>query len=126
MTKPPLHVATGGVQFGNDLPITLISGPCQAEGVQHSIDIAGALAEACRKAGLGYVFKASFDKANRTSVSASGAWGWTPGSRRWPPSNLRSAAPCSRISTCPSNAPPLPQLWTFSRSPPFSAGRPTF
>ena len=79
MTKPPLHVATGGVQFGNDLPITLISGPCQAEGVQHSIDIAGALAEACRKAGLGYVFKASFDKANRTSVSGKRGMGLDAG-----------------------------------------------
>ncbi|MEM7295585.1 MAG: 3-deoxy-8-phosphooctulonate synthase, partial [Pseudomonadota bacterium] len=44
-------------------------GPCAAEGEQHSIDIAGILAEACRARGIGYIFKASFDKANRTSVS---------------------------------------------------------
>ncbi|MBY8974769.1 3-deoxy-8-phosphooctulonate synthase [Rhodobacteraceae bacterium NNCM2] len=62
------HVRTGDVAFGNDLPIALISGPCQAEGVAHSIDIAGKLAEACKAAGVGYVFKASFDKANRSSL----------------------------------------------------------
>ncbi len=62
------HVRAGNVAFGNDLPISLISGPCQAEGVQHSLDIAGTLAEACKTTGIGYVFKASFDKANRSSM----------------------------------------------------------
>ncbi|MEM9043078.1 MAG: 3-deoxy-8-phosphooctulonate synthase [Pseudomonadota bacterium] len=69
MINTPHHVSLPGVEFGNDLPIVLISGPCAAEGEQHSIDIAGPLAEACKDAGIGYVFKASFDKANRTSVS---------------------------------------------------------
>ncbi|MEM8792950.1 MAG: 3-deoxy-8-phosphooctulonate synthase [Pseudomonadota bacterium] len=69
METSPVHVALPGMIFGNDLPIVLISGPCQAEGEQHSIDIAGVLAEACTASGIGYVFKASFDKANRTSVS---------------------------------------------------------
>ena len=63
-----IGVGESSVEIGNDLPIALISGPCQAEGEQHSIDIAGTLAEACRDAGIGYVFKASFDKANRTSL----------------------------------------------------------
>jgi 2-dehydro-3-deoxyphosphooctonate aldolase (KDO 8-P synthase) len=58
-----------GVSFGNDLPIALISGPCQTEGTQHSIDIAGHLAEICAARGIDFVFKASFDKANRTSLS---------------------------------------------------------
>ncbi len=55
--------------LANDRPLALIAGPCQAEGVQHSLDIAGPLAEACRAEGIGFVFKASFDKANRTSLS---------------------------------------------------------
>ncbi|MFK7945632.1 MAG: 3-deoxy-8-phosphooctulonate synthase [Paracoccaceae bacterium] len=62
-------VSAGAVQFSNKMPFALISGPCQAEGEQHSIDIAGALTEACGARGIGFVFKASFDKANRTSVS---------------------------------------------------------
>ena len=65
----PRRVAIGGVEFANDLPFGLISGPCQAEGSQHSVDIAGVLAEICASRGIGYVFKASFDKANRTSLS---------------------------------------------------------
>ncbi|MEM9097128.1 MAG: 3-deoxy-8-phosphooctulonate synthase [Pseudomonadota bacterium] len=69
MQTTPHHVSLPGIEIGNDLPLFLIAGPCAAEGVQHSIDIAGPLAEACKTAGIGYVFKASFDKANRTSVS---------------------------------------------------------
>ena len=62
-------VAVGNVQIANDRPFALISGPCQAESQQHSVDIAGHLAEICAARGIGYVFKASFDKANRTSLS---------------------------------------------------------
>ncbi len=63
----PIRVRAGGVRFGNDLPLTLIAGPCQLEGADHAIDIAGQLQELCARFGLGYVFKASFDKANRSS-----------------------------------------------------------
>lgn len=62
-------VKIGDVSFANDQKFALISGPCAAEGSNHSIDIAGHLAEICRDRAIGYVFKASFDKANRTSVS---------------------------------------------------------
>ncbi len=58
----------GPVRIGNALPFALISGPCQAEGVQHSLDIAGTLAGLCAARGIGLIFKASYDKANRTSL----------------------------------------------------------
>jgi len=60
----------GGVRVGNDLPLTLIAGPCQLQSADHAQMIAGHMAEVCRAAGAGYVFKASFDKANRTSLAA--------------------------------------------------------
>jgi 2-dehydro-3-deoxyphosphooctonate aldolase (KDO 8-P synthase) len=63
------EVSVGGVTFGNDLPLVVIAGPCQIESADHAQMIAGAMAEACAAAGLGYVFKASYDKANRTSLS---------------------------------------------------------
>ena len=63
------HVAVGTGQIGNDLPLTVIAGPCQLEGLDHALNIAEVMARACAEAGLGYVFKASFDKANRTSVT---------------------------------------------------------
>lgn len=59
----------GSVTVGNDMPLTFLSGPCQLESVDHAVMIAGTLAEACAKHGAGFVFKGSFDKANRTSLS---------------------------------------------------------
>lgn len=55
------------VAFGNHLPFALIAGPCQLEGRQHALEIAQALKEMTDRLGIGLVFKASFDKANRTS-----------------------------------------------------------
>ncbi|MCX7890036.1 MAG: 3-deoxy-8-phosphooctulonate synthase [Rhodobacteraceae bacterium] len=57
-----------GLKVSNDAPLTLIGGPCQLESLDHAQMIAGALAEACAAEGLGFIFKASYDKANRTSV----------------------------------------------------------
>lgn len=66
---PQRHVAAGGVTFGNDLPLVVIAGPCQLETLDHALSIAEPLAEACARANAGFVFKASYDKANRTSLS---------------------------------------------------------
>ena len=67
--KPNPHVSVGGVTFGNNLPIVLIAGPCQLESRDHAFDIAGRLKEMAAKAGIGLVYKTSFDKANRTSLA---------------------------------------------------------
>ncbi|TJZ94246.1 3-deoxy-8-phosphooctulonate synthase [Paracoccus gahaiensis] len=66
---PARHVPIGGVTCGNDLPLTVIAGPCQLEGLDHAMMIAETMATACAAAGASFVFKASFDKANRTSLS---------------------------------------------------------
>ena len=62
-------VTIGGLTVGNDRPLLVIAGPCQLESLDHAQMIAGAMAEACRASGAQYVFKASYDKANRTSLS---------------------------------------------------------
>ncbi len=62
------HVSAGQVTFGNDLPLALIAGPCQMESAQHAMEMAAACKELSEKLGIGYVFKTSFDKANRTSL----------------------------------------------------------
>ncbi|MCW5715256.1 MAG: 3-deoxy-8-phosphooctulonate synthase [Bauldia sp.] len=62
-------VTIGPVRFGNVLPLALIAGPCQLESRQHAFDIAGALKEMAAAVGIGLVYKTSFDKANRTSMS---------------------------------------------------------
>ncbi len=63
------HVKIADLTVGNDLPLTLIAGPCQLESADHAQMIAGTMKEACNAAGAQYVFKASYDKANRTSLS---------------------------------------------------------
>jgi 2-dehydro-3-deoxyphosphooctonate aldolase (KDO 8-P synthase) len=67
--KPNSAVSAGSVSFSNSGPLSLIAGPCQMESRGHAFDMAGALKEICADAGIGLVYKSSFDKANRTSLS---------------------------------------------------------
>ncbi len=60
----------GRVTFSNAGKLSLIAGPCQMESREHAFMVAGVLKELCDKLGLGLVYKSSFDKANRTSLSA--------------------------------------------------------
>lgn len=68
VTPAPV-VEVGSVRFGNALPLALIAGPCQMESRAHALEMAAALKEICGKAGIGLVYKTSFDKANRTSIA---------------------------------------------------------
>ncbi|GAB6053974.1 3-deoxy-8-phosphooctulonate synthase [Magnetospira thiophila] len=63
-----LHVTAGSVTFGNNLPLAVIAGPCQMESRAQALEIATALKEMAYRLNIGLVFKASFDKANRTSI----------------------------------------------------------
>jgi 2-dehydro-3-deoxyphosphooctonate aldolase (KDO 8-P synthase) len=69
MTIPNKTVLAGDVRFSNDGPLSLIAGPCQLETRQHAFDMAGALKEIAGRLGIGLVYKTSYDKANRTSLS---------------------------------------------------------
>ncbi|ARO30055.1 2-dehydro-3-deoxyphosphooctonate aldolase [Rhizobium sp. NXC14] len=60
----------GQVTFSNTGRLSLIAGPCQMESRDHAFMVAGTLKELCGKLGIGLVYKSSFDKANRTSLSA--------------------------------------------------------
>ncbi|KEC75537.1 UNVERIFIED_ORG: 2-dehydro-3-deoxyphosphooctonate aldolase (KDO 8-P synthase) [Rhizobium esperanzae] len=60
----------GQVTFSNTGRLSLIAGPCQMESRDHAFMVAGMLKELCAKLGIGLVYKSSFDKANRTSLSA--------------------------------------------------------
>jgi len=66
---PNSIVSTHHVKFGNKLPISLIAGPCQMESRDHAFMMAGRLKEICARLGIGLVYKSSFDKANRTSLT---------------------------------------------------------
>jgi len=66
---PSPVVTIGPVRFANDAPIALIAGPCQMESRSHALEMAEALRGISDRLGIGLVFKASYDKANRTSLS---------------------------------------------------------
>ena len=73
------QVAIGGLRVGNDQPLLVIAGPCQLESLDHAQMIAGVMAAACAAVGAQYVFKASYDKANRTSLAGRRGMGMAAG-----------------------------------------------
>jgi 2-dehydro-3-deoxyphosphooctonate aldolase (KDO 8-P synthase) len=75
----PIPVAIGGVTVANNLPFTLIAGPCQIESEAHALEVAGALAKMAREQDIGLIYKSSFDKANRTSAHAARGIGMAKG-----------------------------------------------
>lgn len=75
----PRIVRVRDLEIGNDLPFVLIAGPCQIESEAHAVEMAEALAAIARQAGIGLIYKSSFDKANRTSASAARGVGMAKG-----------------------------------------------
>jgi 2-dehydro-3-deoxyphosphooctonate aldolase (KDO 8-P synthase) len=67
--KPNNTVEIGTLKIGNALPLTLIAGPCQLESRDHAFMMAGKLKEIAARLKIGLIYKTSFDKANRTSLS---------------------------------------------------------
>ncbi len=74
---PTVHV--GRAVFANDAPFSLIAGPCQVESAAHAMECAIALKEITGRLGIGFVFKSSYDKANRTSANAARGVGMAAG-----------------------------------------------
>ncbi|HRK23857.1 MAG TPA: 3-deoxy-8-phosphooctulonate synthase [Beijerinckiaceae bacterium] len=64
------EVRIGSLTLSNDLPLTLIAGPCQMESRDHAFAAAGFLKDMADRLGIGLIYKSSFDKANRTSLNA--------------------------------------------------------
>ena len=63
-------INVGNVSFANDKPVSFILGPCQLESRQHALDMAGAIKEICERLDVGFIYKSSYDKANRTSIDS--------------------------------------------------------
>jgi len=73
MFVSPVTIATPGgkaIKVGGDQPLLLIAGPCALESEELARKVAGTMQEICGRLGISYVFKASFDKANRTSLDS--------------------------------------------------------
>ncbi len=73
------HIEIGGIKIGNDLPFVLIAGPCQIEGRDHALMMAERIARACEAAGRQFIYKSSYDKANRSSLSTARGVGMDEG-----------------------------------------------
>ena len=63
-----IKVNCGKIEISNDNKICIIAGPCQLETEQHAMDMAGKIQEVTKKYNIGFIYKTSFDKANRTSL----------------------------------------------------------
>ncbi len=74
-------IKIGGFEIANDLPLAIIAGPCQIESHDHALMIAGEMVKITRELGINYIFKASFDKANRTSINGARGVGLEEGMR---------------------------------------------
>lgn len=74
-------IKIGNFEISNKLPFALLAGPCQIESRQHAIDMAGWMVEITKELGINYIFKASFDKANRTSINSARGVGLEEGIR---------------------------------------------
>jgi 2-dehydro-3-deoxyphosphooctonate aldolase (KDO 8-P synthase) len=70
MTQPNATVKIGSVEIGNHKKLAIIAGPCALESRGHALEMASALKEIAERAGVGLIYKTSFDKANRTSANA--------------------------------------------------------
>jgi len=79
VSQPNSEVSVGNAVFSNDKPFSLIAGPCQMESRAHALEMAHAVKEIAEELNIGLVFKASYDKANRTSLSASRGMGMKGG-----------------------------------------------
>ncbi|MEX2614701.1 MAG: 3-deoxy-8-phosphooctulonate synthase [Alphaproteobacteria bacterium] len=64
------HVPVGALTIGNDLPLTVLAGPCAMESRDHALKTAAALKDIADRVGFGLIYKSSFDKANRTSAKS--------------------------------------------------------
>ena len=71
MARKSRHINIGNVTVGNDLELVLIAGPCALESREHAIEMCHALVEMTSEMKIGFIYKTSFDKGNRTSISSS-------------------------------------------------------
>ena len=85
-------ITVGDIAIGGTNPFALITGPCQLESRDHAFMMAEKIAEACAKSGTQFIFKASYDKANRSSINTERGLGIEEGLRIL--SDIRAAFGC--------------------------------
>jgi 2-dehydro-3-deoxyphosphooctonate aldolase (KDO 8-P synthase) len=112
-------VRIGSLELSNRLPLTLIAGPCQLEGLDHALRIAEALARACAASGVGLIFKSSYDKANRTALSAQRGVGMDEGLRMLAEVRARIGCPVLTDVHLPADCAPVAEAVDVLQIPAF-------
>ena len=112
-------VRIGEIDVSNRLPVTLIAGPCQLEGLDHALRNAEVLAASCLKSGAGFIFKSSYDKANRTSLSAERGIGMDEGLRMLATVRERIGCPVLTDVHLPDQCAPVAQAVDVIQIPAF-------
>jgi 2-dehydro-3-deoxyphosphooctonate aldolase (KDO 8-P synthase) len=112
-------VSIGPVTIGGGHPLVLIGGPCVIESEAHAIELGLAIAEIARRCGVPYIFKASFDKANRTSVQSYRGPGLGDGLRILAEVKARVGAPILTDIHEPSQAGPVAEVADVLQIPAF-------
>ncbi|MCC2978668.1 3-deoxy-8-phosphooctulonate synthase [Sphingomonas sp. IC4-52] len=114
-----MNVQVGDIVFGNDRPFVLVSGPCQIESRDHSLRLAEAIARMAAAAGVPFVFKSSFDKANRTSITGKRGVGIDEGLRVL--ADVKAAVGCPVLTDihAPEQAPAAAEVADIIQIPAF-------
>ena len=112
-------VSAGAVSFGSGHPLAFILGPCVIESTQHAIDTGLAIKDICERVGVPVVFKASFDKANRTSITSYRGPGLEDGLRVLAKVKARTGLPILTDIHEPSQAEPAASVADILQIPAF-------
>jgi 2-dehydro-3-deoxyphosphooctonate aldolase (KDO 8-P synthase) len=115
----PRHVVVGDITIGNDLPLVFIVGPNTLESRAHALEMSAALAEIARRLGINLIYKTSFDKANRSSVSSSRGIGLEPGLPILAETRERSGLPVLTDIHEPGQAAPVAEIVDVLQIPAF-------
>jgi len=117
--KAVATVGAGAVRFGTGHPLGFILGPCVIESASHAVDIATALADIAQRVGVPIVFKASYDKANRTSITSFRGPGLTQGLQILADVKARTGLPVLTDIHEPSHAAPAAEVVDILQIPAF-------
>jgi 3-deoxy-D-arabino-heptulosonate 7-phosphate (DAHP) synthase len=118
-------IQTGDIVIGRGSPLVLVSGPCVIEDYETTREIARILKEITSKLEIPFIFKASYDKANRTSIAAFRGPGLSDGLRVLKEIKKSSASRSSQTYIASARSRQRPKYWTLFRSRLFYAARPT-
>lgn len=114
-----IGAGVASVTIGGDRPLCVIAGPCSHESLDESLAIASRVREACDRLGMSYVFKASFDKANRTSANSRRGVGMERALRDFETVRERVGCPATTDVHLPEQAGPVSQAVELLQIPAF-------